>query len=84
VCRSYGFSTKACPVIYTLEGQLIGTGNQFVELVKSRYEKAPTITKEHQKGRTRQNIAENEERMRKKNHGNTMGEEIEKNLSKIP
>lgn len=51
--------------------------------MKSRYEKAPTITKEHQKGRTRQNIAENEERMRKKNHGNTMGEEIEKNLSKI-
>ena len=29
LCRSYGFENKYCPIIYTLEGKLIGGARQF-------------------------------------------------------
>jgi len=83
VCRSYGFEKKSCPIIYTLEGTLIGSGADFVEHVRNRYDKSLTITKEQQKGRTKLNIMENEERMRKKREGDTLGEKIMKALGKV-
>jgi len=39
VCRSYGLEKKSCPIIYTLEGSLIGSGADFVEHVRERYDK---------------------------------------------
>jgi len=42
-----------------------------------------TITKEQQKGRTKLNIMENEERMRKKKEGDTLGEKIMKALGEV-
>jgi hypothetical protein len=30
VCRSYGFEKKSCPLVYTLEGTLIGDGSDFI------------------------------------------------------
>lgn len=83
VCRSYGFDKKSCPIVYTLEGTLIGSGSDFVEHVRERYEKTLTITKEAQKGRTKLNIAENDDRMRRKQEGDTIGEKLEKALNKI-
>ena len=83
VCRSYGFDRKSCPIIYTLEGTLIGDGRAFIEHVREKYGKQLTVTKESQKNRTKLNIDENEERMRKKKDGDTLGEKIEKNLEKL-
>ena len=80
VCRSYGFEKKSCPIIYTLEGTLIGSGADFVEHVRERYDKQVPVSKEQQKGRTKLNIAENEQRMRKKEKGDTLGEQILKNM----
>ena len=82
VCRSYGFEKKTCPIIYTLEGTLIGDGRDFVDHVRERYGKSLTITKENQKNRTKINVEENDERMRKLKDGETLGEKIENHLEK--
>ena len=76
VCRSYGFSKKTCPLVYTLEGTLIGDGRAFVDHVRERYNKSLTITKENQKNRAKINIDENDERMRKKKEGDALGVKI--------
>jgi hypothetical protein len=83
VCRSYGFEKKSCPIVYTLEGILIGDGRGFVDHVRDRYGKSLTITKESQKNRTKINVDENDERMRKKKEGDTLGEKIENYLEKL-
>jgi len=82
VCRSYGFDKKTCPIIYTLEGTLIGDGRDFVDHVRERYGKSLTITKESQKNRTKINVDENDKKMRKKNVGETLGEKIENHIEK--
>lgn len=82
VCRSYGFPKRSCPIIYTLEGTLIGDAKQFIDHVKERYGKSIAITKETAKRRTQQNMKEINEEMRKKKEGLTLGEKIEKYLNK--
>ena len=51
-CRSYGFSKRSCPLIYTIEGTLIGDAQKFVEHVKEKYARAIALTKDMQKRRT--------------------------------
>jgi len=46
VCRSYGFEKKTCPIVYTVEGTLIGDGRAFVDHCREVYNKTLTITKE--------------------------------------
>jgi cell shape-determining protein MreC len=76
-CRTYGFSKKTCPLVYTIEGTLIGDGRAFVDHVRERYAKILTITKDNQKNRVKINVDENEERMRKKKDGDTLGVKIQ-------
>lgn len=83
VCRSYGFEKKTCPIVYTIEGTLIGDGRAFVDHCREVYNKTLTITKESQKNRAKINVEENEERMRKKKEGDTLGEKIENYLEKL-
>ena len=83
VCRSYGFAKKTCPLVYTLEGTLIGDGRNFVDHVRERYNKTLTITKENQKNRSKINIEENDERMRKKRDGDTLGVKIINHLERL-
>ena len=83
VCRSYGFEKKSCPIIYTLEGALIGSGSDFAEHVRERFDKQVQVSKDQQKGWTKLNVLENDERMRKKNVGDTLGEQIMKNLKEV-
>lgn len=90
VVRSYGFNIKSDPLIYTLQGDLIGDGSRFVDHLRNTYNIHLTLTKETLKNRQRKNIYDNEERMRKRG-GRTFGEEIEaviiekpkKNVSKL-
>lgn len=83
VCRSYGFEKKSCPIIYTLEGTLIGDHREFQDHVKDRYEKTLAITKESQKNRAKLNIEQNKERMRRKEEGDQLGEKIENVLERL-
>jgi len=46
-CRSFGFYEKTCPLVYTIEGKLIGDGASFVEHVRERYGKVMGMTKEN-------------------------------------
>jgi hypothetical protein len=46
VCRTYGFPKKTCPLVYTLEGTLIGDGSDFLAHIHELYDKTVTITKE--------------------------------------
>jgi len=46
VCRSYGFENKFCPLVYTIEGNLIGDGKSFMEHVKEKYEIQIAIQKD--------------------------------------
>ena len=61
---------------------MIGDGRDFVDHVRERYGKSLTITKESQKNRTKINVEENDERMRKLKDGETLGEKIENHLEK--
>jgi len=38
VCRSYGFDKTTCPIVYTLEGKLIGDGRAFIEHVREKFD----------------------------------------------
>lgn len=82
ICRSYGFSKKTCPLVYTIEGTLIGDGRAFVDHVRERYGKTLTISKENQKQRAKLNQDENDEKMRKKRDGDTLGVKIENHLER--
>lgn len=82
-CKSYGFKKRSCPIVYTIEGTLIGDCGQFIQHVKDRYGKSLTVSKEELKRRTADNINEIAEEMRKKHKGATLGEEIMSHLEKV-
>ena len=65
VCRSYGFDKKTCPIVYTLEGNLIGDGRDFVDHVRDRFGKSLTITKEAARARIKLTQEENDKRIKK-------------------
>lgn len=81
-CRSFGFYEKTCPIVYTIEGTLIGDGASFVEHVRDRYGKVLGMTKENQKRRTNKNVEMIQEEMRKKKDL-TLSEKIEKAIEKV-
>jgi hypothetical protein len=66
-----------------LEGTLIGDGRAFVDHIRERYNKTLTITKENQKNRSKLNIDDNEEKMRKKKEGDTLGVKIATHLERM-
>jgi phage gp36-like protein len=66
-----------------LEGTLIGDGRAFVDHIRERYNKTLTITKENQKNRAKLNVDENEEKMRKKKEGDTLGVKIINHLERM-
>jgi len=82
-CRTYGFENSHCPIIYTLEGKLIGNGQAFQEHVKEKFDKALSVPKETQKARSKLESDQNDEKMRKKREGDTMAEKIDNVLEKL-
>lgn len=83
VVRSYGFDYKSDPLIYTLQGDLIGDGERFIDHLRQKYNVHLTLTKETLKNLTRKNIYDNEEKMRLRT-GRTFGEQIEEIIGKKP
>jgi len=82
-CRSFGFYERPCPIVFTLEGTLIGDGANFVEHVRDRYGKVMSMTKEAQKRRTNDNVNKINDEMRKRDKGLTLSEKIEKLIDKV-
>ena len=83
VCRSYGFVQKSCPLVYTLEGTLIGDGKEFVRHVRERYGRTVVVEKEQLRARQELNEEENNKRIKKKREGETLGEKIQNHLDKM-
>ena len=83
MCRSYGFENKYHPLIYTIEGKIIGGALEFKEHVKDRYDKMLTIPKETQKARAKLTNDDNDVAMRRKRDGDTLNERIEETLEKL-
>ena len=81
VSRTYGFSAATTPIIYTLEGNLIGDAAAFIELCKTKYNLSLTLTKDTIKQRQKLNVQETDLRIRKQ-EGLTLGEKIEAYLEK--
>ena len=46
LARTYGFDKITCPLIYTIEGTLIGDGGQFVEHIRAYFGKTLPVSKE--------------------------------------
>lgn len=84
LCRSYGFQNSYHPLIYLLEGKLIGGLPEFKDHVKEKYDnKRLQITNEAKKARQAIIENENKEKMRKKNDGDTLCEKIDDSISKV-
>ena len=49
VCRTYGFEEKKCPIVYTIEGVLIGDGNAFIEHIKDKDNSIKSIEEKYGK-----------------------------------
>ena len=81
--KSYGFKKRSCPIVYTIEGTLIGDCGQFIQHVKERYLRQVAVTKDNLKQRTFDNVVTIEDIMRKKHKGATLGEEIIEHLEKV-
>ena len=83
VCRSYGFYERHCPFVYTLQGDLIGDGSDFLEHVRNNYCRASiTPTTEQAENRKRANMKQIEELMRRR-VGLTLEEKISEHQKKI-
>lgn len=86
IIRCYGFTNKhECPIVYTVEGKLIGNATSFVEHVRETYldGKPLTTLTEHQKRRHTDNQERIKEEWRKKKEGATLSEKIKKHLEKV-
>lgn len=86
VCRSYGFvlPKSSSVVVYTLEGKLIGGGNEFVDYVREQFDGTKiNVPKEQLKARKALNEQENQDRMNKMKEGKNMAERIEERMDKI-
>mgnify|MGYP006923012734 CR=1 FL=1 len=57
VCRSYGFYERTCPFVYTLEGEYIGDGGEWITHIRQNYKTAQLDPlKEHIDSRLRDNM----------------------------
>jgi hypothetical protein len=83
LCRSYGFENVHCPLVYCIEGKLIGDGNAFMNHVKDCYNKSLPFNKEASKARARLMTEENQKAMSKKRDGDSFGEQVEQALEKV-
>ena len=78
--RVYGFENVYSPIVYTLEGRLIGGAKEFQNHVKDAYDRMLKIPVEAKKARAMLLMKENNERMRRMQEGDTMCERIDKSI----
>ena len=78
VCRAYGFYEQFCPFIYTLEGELIGDGADFMEHVRQSYARTQITMDRQQVDEIRKhNLETINDQMRKREEGMNLKEKIE-------
>ena len=77
VCHAFGFYTRPCPIIYTLEGKYVGDGQEFLQHCKESYSKAQMKARKLlAEERAKAQMKEIEELMRKRREGMSLLEII--------
>ena len=83
VCRSFGFYKRTCPLVFTIEGDLIGDQVDFREHVRSRYCRTNiTMAKEFHDVRYKDNMQQAEDVIRNRLNGPSLREKIAKKSEK--
>ena len=81
ICRSYGFTQDPNPIVYTIEGNFIGDGADFLEHVRTRYQKSLQLTGDQTRKRVKLNVEGNEQRMLEASNVETLQQKIDKFLN---
>ena len=79
---SYGFKRKCCPIVFTVEGELIGDVGDFYDYAQNRYGKVYRVSKDTLNLMAKNNARAINEEVRKRDKGPSMIEKIQKTLLK--
>lgn len=80
--ESYGFSRKCCPIIFTVEGELIGDTREFYDYCQNKYGKIVRVGNEVTEPRAKANAQETKELVRRRDMGPNLIEKIQRVLRK--
>ena len=80
--ESYGFKRKCCPIVFTVEGELIGDTREFYDYCQNKYGKIVRVGNEVSEPRAKANAQEAKEFVRKRDKGANLIEKIQKTLRK--
>lgn len=83
MCTSYGFDQRFCPLVYTLQGDLVCEGSRFGEHLKEKYNISYNLSKDAIKSRQKENVANNELKMKERQEP-TFAEVITKKILEEP
>lgn len=79
---SYGFKRKWCPIVFTVEGDLIGDVGEFYDYSQNKYGKVYRVSKDTLDLRARSNAKAVNEQVRRRDKGPNIIEKIQKSLKK--
>ena len=80
--ESFGFSRKCCPIVFTVEGELIGDVTEFYDYSQNKYGKVYRVSKETLDLRAKSNVKATNEEVRRRDKGPNIVEQIQKALLK--
>lgn len=79
---TYGFKRKCCPIVFTVEGQLIGDVSEFYDYAQNKYGKVYRVSKDTLEQRARYNDSLVKEQVKRRKNGPNLIERIQKKLRK--
>ena len=80
--ETYGFNKKWCPIVFTLEGQLIGDVSEFYDYSQAKFGKVYRVSKDTLNLRAKNNARMVNEEVRRRDKGPNIIEKIQKSLRK--
>ena len=80
--QSYGFKRKWCPIVFTVEGELIGDVSEFYDYAQIKFGKVYRVSKDTLNLRAKNNVRAVNEEVRRRDKGPNIVEKIQKSLRK--
>lgn len=80
--ESFGFKRKWCPIVFTVEGELIGDVGEFYDYAQTRFGKVYRVSKDTLNLRAKNNTRMVNEEVRRRDKGPNIIEKIQKRLKK--
>lgn len=82
LAESYGFKRKCCPIVFTVEGELIGDVSEFYDYSQNKFGKVYRVSKDTLDLRARNNTRAVKEEVRRRDKGPNVIEKIHMCLRK--